>query len=51
MDKGGIKRVMRAKNKVVVKPGAQIPFTVILDNLPKNMSEFTIEALKSSAAK
>jgi predicted Zn finger-like uncharacterized protein len=51
LDKAAIKRVMRAKNRVVVKPGAKIPFTVILDSLPKNMSEFTVEAIKSSATK
>jgi hypothetical protein len=51
MNKAVIKKTMGARNRTVVKPGKKIPFTVILDSLPDNMSEFTVEPIKSSAAK
>ena len=31
-----------------IKPGDTIPFMVILENLPENLSEFTVEAVSSS---
>jgi len=38
---------MGMKN-VNVAPGASIPFMIVFDNLPENLSEFTVEAVSSS---
>lgn len=38
---------MGMKN-VNVTPGASIPFMIVFDNLPENLSEFTVEAVSSS---
>ena len=51
MDKPVIKRTMNARSRAVAQPGKMIPFTVILDSLPNNMSEFTVEPIQSSSAK
>ena len=32
-----------------IKPGDSIPFMVILENLPENLNEFTVEAVSSSS--
>ncbi|MFH1489939.1 MAG: DUF3426 domain-containing protein, partial [Pseudomonadota bacterium] len=31
-----------------IKPGGGIPFMIILENLPENLTEFTVEAVSSS---
>ena len=31
-----------------VAPGATVPFTIVFENLPENLSEFTVEAVSSS---
>jgi predicted Zn finger-like uncharacterized protein len=36
------------KSNVDVSPGQAIPFTLVFENLPENMSEFTVEAVSSS---
>lgn len=36
------------RENVDVAPGAKIEFTVVFENLPKNLSEFTVEAVSSS---
>ena len=36
------------RKNVDVAPGAKIAFTVVFENLPKNLSEFTVEAVSSS---
>ena len=36
------------RNNVNVAPGAKIAFTIIFEDLPKNLSEFTVEAVSSS---
>ena len=34
-----------------IQPGASIPFMIILENLPENLSEFTVEAVSSLPGK
>ena len=34
-----------------VAPNASVPFMIVLDNLPEDVSEFTVEAISSSPAK
>jgi len=36
------------RKNVNVAPGAKIAFTIVFENLPKNLSEFTVEAVSSS---
>ena len=36
------------RKNVNISPGANIPFTIVFENLPKNLSEFTVEAVSSS---
>lgn len=36
------------RKNVNVAPGAKIPFTIAFEDLPKNLSEFTVEAVSSS---
>ena len=36
------------RKNVDVAPGAKIAFTIVFENLPKNLSEFTVEAVSSS---
>jgi len=48
-----IKRAMRNKDGMArqnfnVPPGASIPFMIVFQNLPDNLSEFTVEAVSSS---
>ena len=31
-----------------IAPGASVPFTIVFDNLPENLGEFTVEAVSSS---
>jgi len=51
MSKAEIKKTMNARSKSIVQPGKTVPFTVILDTLPDNMSEFTVEPVQSSPVK
>ena len=37
-----------ARANVDVSPGAEIPFVVVFNGLPENVSEFTVEAVRSS---
>lgn len=41
-------RLGRGNMNVKIAPGASIPFMIILGNLPSNLSEFTVEAVRSS---
>ncbi|UCF86312.1 MAG: zinc-ribbon domain-containing protein [Desulfobacteraceae bacterium] len=36
------------RKNVNIASGANIPFTIVFENLPKNLSEFTVEAVSSS---
>jgi hypothetical protein len=36
------------RENVDMAPGAKIAFTIVFENLPKNLSEFTVEAVSSS---
>lgn len=49
--KNGLKnRFGKGRMNLNIDPGGSIPFTIIFDDLPENMSEFTVEAVRSSAA-
>ena len=50
--KKGLKnRFGKKRINLNIKPGAIIPFMVIFEKLPDNMSEFTVEAVSSSPGK
>jgi hypothetical protein len=36
------------RKNVDVEPGGSVPFTIVFENLPDNLSEFTVEAVSSS---
>jgi len=36
------------RKNVNIAPGTNVPFTIVFENLPKNLSEFTVEAVSSS---
>jgi hypothetical protein len=38
----------RDKKNVNMPPGELTAFTIVFENLPKNLSEFTVEAVSSS---
>ena len=38
------------KSNSNVKPEAGLPFTIVIEELPENLSEFTVEAVSSSPA-
>jgi predicted Zn finger-like uncharacterized protein len=44
-------RMGRNRMNLNLQPGATIPFMIILDKLPVNVSEFTVEAVSSSPGK
>ena len=46
-------KIRMGKNRMNfnLQPGATIPFMIILDKMPENVSEFTVEAVSSSPAK
>ena len=44
-------RAGRNRMNLNVQPGATIPFMIIIDKLPENVSEFTVEAVSSSLEK
>jgi predicted Zn finger-like uncharacterized protein len=39
---------MKSRKSSEVAPGESIPFTIVFDGLPENLSEFTVEAVSSS---
>lgn len=41
-------RYGKDRKNLNVAPGATIPFTIVFDNLPDNLGEFTVEAVSSS---
>ena len=41
----------KGKVNADIKPTTSIPFMIVFDNLPENMSEFTVEAVSSSPVK
>jgi hypothetical protein len=51
LNKGLKIRMGRNRMNLNVQPGATIPFMIILDKLPVNVSEFTVEAVSSSPGK
>ena len=44
-------RAGRNRMNLNMQPGATIPFMIIIDKLPENVSEFTVEAVSSSLQK
>jgi predicted Zn finger-like uncharacterized protein len=44
-------RAGRSRMNLNLQPGATIPFMIIIDQLPENVSEFTVEAVSSSQGK
>jgi predicted Zn finger-like uncharacterized protein len=44
-------RAGRNRMNLNMQPGATIPFMIIIDKLPENVSEFTVEAVSSSLEK
>ena len=44
-------RAGRNRMNLNLQPGATIPFMIIIDKLPENVSEFTVEAVSSSPGK
>ncbi|RJR48839.1 MAG: DUF3426 domain-containing protein [Desulfobacteraceae bacterium] len=47
----GLKNRSGAQNvNAAVKPEGQVPFSIVIENLPENLSEFTVEAVSSSPA-
>jgi predicted Zn finger-like uncharacterized protein len=44
-------RTGRNRMNLNLQPGATIPFMIIIDKLPENVSEFTVEAVSSSPGK
>ncbi len=51
LDKGLKIRMGRNRMNSNLQPGATIPFMIIIDKLPENVSEFTVEAVSSSPGK
>lgn len=51
LNKGLKIRTGRNGMNLNLQPGATIPFMIILDKLPENVSEFTVEAVSSSPGK
>ena len=48
IDKGLKNRFGKGRMNFNIKPGDTIPFMIILEDLPENLSEFTVEAVSSS---
>ncbi len=48
IDKGSRNRAGKGNINVNVKPGASVPFIIVFENLPQNVSEFVVEAISSS---
>ena len=48
LDKGLKNRFGRGRMNFNVKPEGTVPFMIILENLPENISEFTVEAVRST---
>jgi predicted Zn finger-like uncharacterized protein len=49
IDKAMKNRLGKGKKNVNVAPGATVPFTIMFENLPENLGEFSVEAVSSSA--
>ena len=41
-------RAGKGNSNVNIPPGKQVPFTIVFENLPENLGEFTVEAVQSS---
>ena len=41
-------RAGKGNANVNVKPQGSVPFMIVFDNLPENISEFTVEAISST---
>jgi len=41
-------RFGKGKKNIDVAPGATVPFTIVFENLPENLGEFSVEAVSSS---
>ena len=48
MNKAMKNRYGRNGENINVAPDTAIPFTIVFENLPNNLSEFTVEAVSSS---
>lgn len=48
IDEGLKNRFGKGRMNFNVKPGATLPFMIVLDDLPENISEFTVEAVRST---
>jgi predicted Zn finger-like uncharacterized protein len=48
IDEGLKNRFGKGRMNFNVKPGATLPFMVVLEDLPENISEFTVEAVRST---
>lgn len=48
INKGLRNRAGKGNINVNIKPGASIPFMIVFENLPQNVSEFVVEAVSSS---
>jgi predicted Zn finger-like uncharacterized protein len=48
IDKSSRNRFGNGRMNTNVEPGSSIPFMIIFENLPENISEFTVEAVRSS---
>lgn len=48
IDKGLKNRLGKGKTNVNIKPKGMVPFMIIFENLPDNLSEFTVEGVSSS---
>ena len=48
IDKGLKNRFGKGRMNFNVKPGATLPFMIVLEDLPENISEFTVEAVRST---
>ena len=48
IDKALMNRFGKNRINVNIKPEGAVPFMVIFENLPQNLSEFTVEAVSSS---
>ena len=48
INKGLKNRLGKGKTNLNIKPEGMVPFMIIFENLPENLSEFTVEAVSSS---
>jgi predicted Zn finger-like uncharacterized protein len=50
INKGLKNRSGKANSNVNIRPEVGVPFTIVVEELPDNLSEFTVEAVSSSSA-